>query len=367
MLHVTHLLCGARPTRATAFAGWTGEGSADRRHVVWQLTRRCSLRCPDCGMGSSLVNDPGEVRLEEMMAVIDDLCASGVESVALAGGDPMLHPHFYDVAGYACARSLRVEVATTGSRIDSHAAERLRDLGIACVGVSFASRTAESEQIRGRAAAVQRARSAIRHCRGAGLAAGLRLRLTRRNLQNLPEALEWIEEEEIPLVALVHVGGKTRERPTDTDLRRGLHMVDDAVRRWDHDGHSRETLTLGQRADGAFFWMLARRRDAKRADSMWRQLQRQRAPRRGELMIDDCGNILEKFSAGAIRHGNVREQRLRSVLTKWEKRGAESGADFARGCKDCRFIEICGGTVVPSALTEKVKPCYLRDYESRDC
>ena len=50
-----------------------------------------------------------------MVDVIDALSRSQVTAVMLSGGDPMIHPHFFDVAGYAIER---VSVTVAGLRAD---------------------------------------------------------------------------------------------------------------------------------------------------------------------------------------------------------------------------------------------------------
>ena len=141
MINVTKLLCGTLRQDDTArYCEWTCSPNSlpvRKPLVVWNITRRCNLRCVHCYSDSTSEHFKGELTLKECIDVIDDLSDFRVPAVLLSGGEPMMHPHFFDLVGYATARGLRVAVSTNGTRIDSTAASKLKDLGVAYVGISL--------------------------------------------------------------------------------------------------------------------------------------------------------------------------------------------------------------------------------------
>lgn len=381
MINVTKLLCGT-PRSGDAISGeWTGAlGSSSERKpaVVWNITRRCNLRCVHCYSDSAAKQYPGELTLEEMVRVVDDLSGCGVPAVQLSGGEPMLHPHFYDVAGYAVARGLRVSVATNGTRIDSHAAERLKDLGVAYVGVSLDGIDGNHDRYRGRPGAFKKAVDALRHCRGAGQKVGLRLKLTQQNVSQMPEILRFVEEEEIPRVCFSHLaysgrGADLGQLPV-AETRAALRMIADAVQRWNREGSSREVLTSDQPADGAFFWLTMRRRNPKRAEEIWKILGRNGKDGHGASNIDSQGNVHPDQFWQYHTLGNVKERPFSEIWKHSQQdallsRHRDRRRQLKGRCAGCRFQEVCGGGFRARAYQEYGDPlaedpgCYLRDYE----
>ena len=385
MINVTKLLCGVPRSAGAIHGEWMGAPAVTSERkpaVVWNITRRCNLRCAHCYTDSSAKHYSGELTLEQMVDVVDDLSDCRVPSVLLTGGDPMFHPHFYDVAGYAVARGLRVTVSTNGTRIDSHAATRLKDLGIAYVGISLDGLGEAHDRFRGRPGAFKRAVDAFRHCRGAGQKAVLRLKLTRPTAGQLPEILRFIEEEEIPRVCFSHLvysgRGVDGSVLPAAETRRALRMLADAVLRWNREGRNTEVLTVDQPVDGVFFWLTMRRRDPKRMEEIWRVLKWQaggrNTPGPGVSSIDSQGNVHpERFFPGNAL-GNVKDRPFSEIWKSSQNDPLLSGLrerpPLLKGrCVECRFHDVCGGGLRVRSLQKFGDPwaedpgCYLRDYE----
>ena len=385
MINVTNLLCGKqRPSDGVRREGRDAGGGVSecKPAVVWNITRRCNLRCAHCYSDSAAKHYPGELTLEQMVVVIDDLSEFRVPAVVLSGGDPMFHPHFFDVAGYAIARGLRVAVSTNGTRIDSHAAERLKDLGVASVGISLDGVGENHDRFRERPGAFKRAVNAFRHCRGAGQQAALRIKLTRQTVAQLPEILRFIEEEEIPQACFYHLvySGRGTEASviTAAETRQALRMIADAVLRWGREGNNTEVLTVDQPVDGVFLWLTMRRRNPKRTEEIWRLLKGHVGGRNTAgpwvASIDCQGNVHPARFCPGHTLGNVKEQPFGEIWKSGRNGALLSGfrdrlPRLNGRCVACRFQEVCGGGFRARAFQKYGDPlaedpgCYLRDYE----
>ncbi len=386
MINVTKLLCGTpQPADHLRYGqGYGAAASAGERKpvVVWNITRRCNLHCVHCYSDSTAQHYPGELTLQQSIDVIDDLADYGVPAVLLSGGEPMLHPHFFDLAGYAVARGLRITVSTNGTRIDSHAASRLKDLGVTYVGISLDGIGECHDTFRGKPGAFQKAVDAFRHCRGAGQKVGLRLTLTRQTADQLPEILKFIEKEDIPRVCFYHLvySGRGADLgllpPAET--RASLQMIADAVIKWNREGNDREVLTVDQPADGPFYWMMMRRRDPQRAEEILKLLQWNGGGRHGSGLgisnIDSQGNVHPDQFWQTYTLGNVKETPFSKIWSNGQSDDLLSGLrdrlPRLRGrCADCRFQEICGGGFRVRAFQRYGDPwaedpgCYLHEYE----
>lgn len=94
-----------------------------------EVTDRCNLSCPTCYAGSG----PGYGRhrtLEEINAMLDAIVANEGEPdiVQLSGGEPTIHPQFFDILDLAKSKPIRhLMVNTNGLRIakDKEFARRL--------------------------------------------------------------------------------------------------------------------------------------------------------------------------------------------------------------------------------------------------
>lgn len=81
MLNLTSLLCSLdQPADALRYG--RGHGSprtaAERRPVVvWNITRRCNLRCIHCYAHAKEEAEAGELSFEQGRALIDDLAGFG--------------------------------------------------------------------------------------------------------------------------------------------------------------------------------------------------------------------------------------------------------------------------------------------------
>lgn len=386
MINVTELLCGTLQPADSVHSGEdvpTAEISSQiKPTVVWNITRRCNLRCEHCYADAAAKHYPGELTLQQLIDVVDDLVDYRVPAILLSGGEPTLHPHFYDLAGYAVARGLRVTVSTNGTRIDSHAAERLKDLGVSYVEISLDGIGEVHDHFRGKPGTFQKALDAFRHCRGAGQKSGLRVALARQTISQLPEILRFIEEEDVPRVCFYHLAPGGRGADLDllpaAETRNALRMITDAVLRWNRQGNAREIFTSDQPVDGAFFWLTMRRRDPERAGKIWELLTSGEGRRStagfGISNIDSQGNVHpdEFWQHQAL--GNVKDRPFSEICETGLRddflMNLRDRTPLLQGrCSECRFKELCGGGFRARAFLKCSDPwaedpgCYLRDYE----
>ena len=108
MIDVTKLLCGQSTSAdhlrygsryrgaghsPTVAATAAPRDAASRRPVVvWNVTRRCNLRCLHCYTSSDGHLADGELTGEEGRALLDELARFGVPAVLFSGGEPLTRP-----------------------------------------------------------------------------------------------------------------------------------------------------------------------------------------------------------------------------------------------------------------------------------
>ena len=138
--------------------------------VSWQLTRDCDLACLHCCTDSA----PGkrladELGAEEAMRLAGDIIRSEVPYVMLCGGEPLVVPHFFEIAEALGAGGVRLKIETNGQRFDARAAERLARLPIRSIQISLDGDSQEVYERQRPGGSLERARAACRAVRAAGL------------------------------------------------------------------------------------------------------------------------------------------------------------------------------------------------------
>ena len=130
------------------------------------LTARCNLRCAHCYPTVYNSTLPHDV----VNRLLHELAEMKVFSVALSGGEPLMHPQFDQIARLASGLGFRTLLFTNGTFVDADRALELKALGIHEANVSIDSAEAEShDSFRGRQGAFAKSVAAIKHLAGAGL------------------------------------------------------------------------------------------------------------------------------------------------------------------------------------------------------
>lgn len=159
-------------------------------YAGWQLTNECNLACLHCleesGPGKALKD---ELTREEALDVLRRLDEAQVPFLSLSGGEPLLHPGFWDLAASACERGMHVKVETNGHLLTAEDCARLKAMGVQAVQLSLDGACADSyERLRG--ARFERALEAARLLRAAGVPLELNFSPTRFNVQEAAAVID---------------------------------------------------------------------------------------------------------------------------------------------------------------------------------
>jgi len=107
-------------------------------YVAWQITNECNLACMHCieesGPGKRFKDELTE---EQVFSVLEQMMALEIPYLSFSGGEPMLHPQFFAMAEYVCARGSQLKVETNGHFLTPENCARLRDIGVKAVQVSL--------------------------------------------------------------------------------------------------------------------------------------------------------------------------------------------------------------------------------------
>ncbi len=149
--------------------------------VIWNLIRRCNLKCKHCYSISGDVDFPGELATKDVFAVMDDLKAFRVPVLILSGGEPLLRPDIFEVAHRAKAMGFYVGLSSNGALIDQGNIGRIRDVGFDYVGISLDGIGAVHDAFRGKAGSFDASLKGVRLCLDQDIKVGLRFTMTMDN------------------------------------------------------------------------------------------------------------------------------------------------------------------------------------------
>jgi heme b synthase len=159
--------------------------------IAWEITRSCNLFCAHCRSSSTAGTYEDELSAEECLHLIDRIVEVGKPVLILTGGEPLLRQDFFQIAGYAVRKGLRVVIGTNGTLITENVAAKLKEAPISRVAVSIDFPTNElQDKFRGKVGAFEAAVSGIARLRQAGVEVQINSTITKLNVKYLNELLE---------------------------------------------------------------------------------------------------------------------------------------------------------------------------------
>ncbi len=162
--------------------------------IVWNFTNMCNLRCLHCYQRADKPL-PNELSLEEKINVVDQLDEAGVAAIALSGGEPTIHPHFYRILYEIASRGMYAAVATNGWVFaDIEKLEKAKKLGLRYVEVSIDSANPRRHDwFRGVPGSWERAVKALENAVKLGLNHAMAVTITKVNIHEVEEILDLAE------------------------------------------------------------------------------------------------------------------------------------------------------------------------------
>ncbi len=371
MINLTKLWTGAaQPADGLRYGhghgGHAARASERRPITVWNITRTCNLRCVHCYSDSNATQYPGELNWQQMQEVVADLAAYQVPSLLLSGGEPMIHPRFFDLVDLASSQGLKLTISTNGTLITPEKAAKLKAANVAYVGISLDGIGAIHDEFRRKEGAFDAAVRGFRHCHEVGQKTGLRLTLTRHNVENIRQILDFIEEQEIQRVCFYHLvpaGRGSELQVLDSASARGaLDTLIARVESWQRQGVDRELLTVTQPADGAYLLLRMEQENHPNLAEARRLLAWNgggaNSSGRGIANIDTQGNVHPDQFWQDILLGNVKQMPFSRIWEGTNPASAQVLADIrsigtlsaeerqsrmSGPCGSCRWFSICGG------------------------
>ncbi len=349
--------------------------------VVWNVTRRCNLRCVHCYSQSEDKEYKDELTTDECKKVVDDLAAFEVPVILFSGGEPLLRKDIFELLSYTSQKGIRAVLSTNGTIITKEIAEKLRMANVSYVGVSLDGMEETNNKFRGEKGAFQKAINGIRHCKKFGIKVGLRFTINKSNVDEVPEIFELIVNEEIPRICfyhLVYVGRGSELISYDLSHKATRAVVDliiDETKKLFDAKIQKEVLTVDNHTDGVYLYLRLEKENTERAKKVYELLKFNGGNNSGIAIgcIDWSGNVHPDQFWIHYSPGNVRERNFSDI---WMDDSDEvmkilkNRKGHIKGrCGKCKYFEICNGNLrvraeaVTGDICESDPACYLNDEE----
>ncbi|OPL14618.1 MAG: 12,18-didecarboxysiroheme deacetylase [delta proteobacterium MLS_D] len=393
MIGISKLYCGGvEPSDVLRYGGDSKrlpshllQFSRDKRPVVvWNVTRRCNLKCIHCYSNSQNIQYDNELTTEQGIALLDDLADYGSPVVLFSGGEPFTRDDLPELINHAAARGMRAVISTNGTLITPERARIYAGAGLSYVGVSLDGIGDVHDRFRGVRGAFDAAMRGIRNCREAGIKVGVRFTLTRANVSEVPAIFDLVEKENIPRICFYHLvySGRgselVKEDLTHEETRRTVDLIMERTRLLFDRGIPTEVLTVDNHADGPYVYLRLLRENPERAAEVMELLRMNEgnSSGRGIGCVSWDGDVHPDQFWRDIVFGNVKDRPFSEI---WEDRSNDllmklkDKKPYLKGrCATCRWLDVCGGNfraraeAVTGDIWQPDPACYLTDEEIRE-
>ena len=349
--------------------------------VVWNVGRRCNLRCIHCYSQSNDQEYPDELTTEEGFALIDDLAQFGSPVLLFSGGEPLMRPDLFELIAHARSKGMRAVLSTNGTLITKEIAQKLKDFDLSYVGISLDGLEKIHDSFRGKKGAFKEAIAGLRNCQEVGIKVGLRFTINKKNAEDIPGIFQLLRDENIPRVCFYHLvysGRATeiiKEDLTHEETRATVDLLMKETKQLFDEGLEKEVLTVDNHADGVYLYLKMKEEGHERAEDVLTLLRMNG----GNSTGNGIGCVSWDGSVHADqfwRHetfGNVKDRPFSEIWTDLSNPLMAKLKDkkpHVKGrCAKCKYLDICGGNfrvraeAVHDDLWMEDPACFLTDEE----
>jgi 12,18-didecarboxysiroheme deacetylase len=389
MIGISKLYCGAvEPSDVLRYNRYSGklpshllQFSVDKKPVVvWNVTRRCNLKCIHCYSNSADVDYPDELTTDEGKKLIDDLAAFGAPVILFSGGEPLLRQDLLELAQYATSKGMRAVISTNGTLITKEIAVKLQQIGLSYIGVSLDGLEKTHDRFRGKKGAFAAAIAGIRNCREAGIKVGIRFTVNKHNLADVTNMFDLLREEKIERMCFYHLvytgrGSKLREEDlTHKETRKLIDLIAAKTRQMFDEGLSPEILTVDNHADGPYLYLKMKEENPERAKEVLELLEMNEGNSSGHGIgcVSWDGEVYADQFWRNQPLGNVRRKPFGEIWTDEKNEllmKLKNKKKHVHGrCAVCSWLTVCGGNFRARAESAGDvwgfdPACYLTDEE----
>lgn len=163
----------------------------DLRWLFFEITDQCNLNCRHCG---SKCSSKGQFLTVEDVRTTLETIDRDKPAVCLTGGEPMLHPDFFEIAECVHRMGFAWGMTTNATLIDDGAAAKLRQTGLGTISVSLDGTEQSHDSLRQKKGAFRLAVNGLKALQKAGFRPQVTTVLHKGNFHELEKTYEFLRE-----------------------------------------------------------------------------------------------------------------------------------------------------------------------------
>ncbi len=317
------------------------------RIIAWEITRSCNLSCAHCRAAAEFGAYEGELSLDEIKAVIDDIVTISNPIVILTGGEPLMRPDIWEIVDYLHEKGAMPVIGTNATLITEDIAAKMAEHRIPRISVSIDFPTAEEhDAFRGEPGAFDASIAGIKMAKAHGVGVQINMTVTTLNHTKVEAVHDLAEElgiDAFHIFMLVPTG-------------RGSDLLDkelppeeyERVLTWAY--HRQKTSPLHFKpTDSPHYYRIIRQLAKAEGKKVTREEYGLDAMTRGCLggitfcFISHVGDI-QPCGYFDMQLGNVKEQPFSRIWTESKVFNELRDYSLLKGkCGACEYKAVCGG------------------------
>ena len=315
------------------------------RLIFWELTKKCNLSCLHCRAEAEHLDYQGELSLEKIKGVIDDLSSFCNPILVLTGGEPLYRDDLFEIASYASDKDLKVALATNGTLLSKDNVPEIKKRRISRVSISLDGWDAVShDSFRGQPGAFEKALEGISLLRNNKIEFQINTTITKRNIKDLSQIIDLALKEKaaaLHLFMLVPVGCgleiAEEEMVSSLEYEETLY--------WLSNFSKKELLDIKATCAPHFYRVI--RQDGSWQDNLGKNAMMFRTKGclagQGVCFISNKGDV-QPCGYLPLKAGNVLESSFQKIWQEAAIFKQLRDESLLKGkCGRCEFKKVCGG------------------------
>ncbi len=165
------------------------------RIIAWEITRSCNLSCAHCRAASEFGHYPGELSLDQIKGVIDDIVTISNPIIILTGGEPLMRPDIWEIVDYCHEKGAMPVIGTNATLVTDDIAAKMAAHKIPRISVSIDFPTAaEHDEFRGQPGCFDASIEGIKIAKRHGVGVQINTTVTKLNADKIAEIHDLAED-----------------------------------------------------------------------------------------------------------------------------------------------------------------------------
>lgn len=160
------------------------------------ITYHCNSHCAWCYAKKNIALKDSHIPLHRAKRIIDLLAAIGIDEINLIGGEPTLHPHFFEIIEYCNELDTVVSITTNGRKLsNSTFFNRLTRLNMGEIVISIESHDPHvHDRITNAKGSFNQALTALKNCMDGGLRYKVDTVVSQSNRDHIMESIMFFND-----------------------------------------------------------------------------------------------------------------------------------------------------------------------------